>query len=90
MKEIAKSGFKAMKLSFYQPTDTPKRVGGEMKTHFTYVSLYTFQKRMRNREYKRACKYRKKHPLLSCLTPFIEASKCHTLDTFTSEEVKTQ
>jgi len=83
---IAK-GTKHMKLNFYMPQSTPKRVGGERNAHFRFIDHATEMKRMRKKGYKKRYEYKIKHPLLETLNSYIEATKCRTLDKFI-EEVK--
>ncbi|MDH5483490.1 MAG: hypothetical protein OEY22_11545 [Candidatus Bathyarchaeota archaeon] len=75
-------GMKHMKLNFYLPTDTSKRIGGERNIHFKFIDHATEEKRMRKKEYKKRYEYKIKSPLLETLNSCIEASRCRTLDKF--------
>lgn len=87
MKEIPKTGsYKRMKLNFYMPSNTPKRVGGEMDKHFTFINQYTIVKRMMKKRQKQRAKMLISRPLLQTLSGYIEARKCRTLDNFTGGE----
>jgi hypothetical protein len=86
MKEIPKmNSFKSMKLNFYMPSQTPKRVGGEMNKHFTFTSQHTIVRRMMKRKQKQRAKMLISRPLLQTLSGYVEAAKCRTLDQFAEE-----
>jgi len=87
MKEIPKmNSYKRMKLNFYMPSQTPKRVGGEMNTHFTFINQYTIMRRMMKRHQKQRARMLTSRPLLQTLSGYTEARKCRTLDNFTRGE----
>jgi hypothetical protein len=71
-----------MKLNFYIPQSTLKRVGGERNIHFKFIDHATEMKRMRKKEYKKRYEYEIKRPVLETLNSYIEATKCRTLDKF--------